>query len=276
MIVRVPASSANLGAGFDAVACAVQWYAEVSTSPAVGRHGPIDAHHPAAVAFARAGGTGPLWVPMSLPMGRGLGSSAALRVGGAVAALVQRHGPRVDPRDPEHGVLGLVAELEGHGDNAAAALYGGVVVTVAGEVVSVPVARPPVLVLWVPSTTSATTASRRALPATVCFDDAVFNVGRAALLIAAVSSGRWDALAIATQDRLHQQRRLATQPTSRGALEAALAAGASGAWLSGSGPSVACWCEPEVVAAVDAALPAEGVARVVALDHEGAVILSDG
>lgn len=276
MIVRVPASTANLGSGFDAVACALQWYAEVSLSPGTGAQVPVDTRHPAAVAFAMAGGAGPLWVPRSLPMGRGLGSSAALRVGGAVAALVQRHGPDVDPRRPEHDVLGLVGELEGHDDNAAAALHGGVVVTAAGEVVTVPVPRHPVFVLWVPSTTTATASSRRALPATVPFDDAVFNVGRAALLIAAVSSGRWGALATATQDRLHQDRRLEQQPLSQRALGAALAAGASGAWLSGSGPTVACWCERGTVDSVREALPTEGVVTVVGLDHEGVVVLTHG
>ena len=86
-------------------------------------------------------------------------------------------------------------------------------------------------------------SARRLLPEQVPFDDAVFNVGRTALLVAALAAGDVDALRAATEDRLHQDRRLARVPDSRVAMEAALGAGAWGAWLSGSGPSVAAFVD---------------------------------
>lgn len=272
MIIRVPASTANLGPGFDALACALNLYAEFRLQAPPTGQAAIDHRHPASQAFHDAGGQGPLWVTASLPMGRGLGASAAMRVGGVTAALVQRMGPHVDPRDPSHDVLARVSELEGHGDNAAAALFGGLVVTVAGEVVRLPMAVEPVVVLWVPAVSTATGASRRRLPATVSFDDAVFNVGRSSLLVAALTTGRWDVLRIATQDRLHQDTRLAAHRASEAAMQAAFDAGALGVWLSGSGPTVACWCRPEQVDALCEALPDGARVQVAEVDHEGVII----
>jgi homoserine kinase len=275
VIIRVPSSTANLGPGFDSLACALQWYVEVQASPTSAGAEPVDVRHPARVAWTRAGGVGPLWVPSSLPMARGLGSSAALRLAGVIAALVQRHGPEIDPRDPHHGALDLVSELEGHTDNAAAALYGGLVVSAGGDVVRVPMARLPTVVVWVPDVTTRTSASRRSLPDVVPFDDAVFTLGRAALLVAAMASGTWEALATATEDRLHQTRRLERHPWSQCAIDSARQAGAWGAWLSGSGPSVACWCDESTVEAVVAALPPQGRTRVLGIDLQGAMILPD-
>lgn len=274
--VVVPASSANLGPGFDALGMAVSLHAEVGVVDDTQDEWPgpkVDEHHPAAVAFRRAGGTGELWVRSPIPVGRGLGFSGAVRVGGVVAAHAQRHG--ADRDEFERAVpsmLALSTELEGHADNAAASLLGGVVATAAGRAVRVPLGIDPAVVVWVPSFTTSTDESRSKLGAGVTFDDAVFNVGRTALLVAALAAGDVDALRSATEDRLHQDLRLERAEPSRTALDALLAGGVWAAWLSGSGPTVAALCPGEVADEIAASLPADGRAMVLRIDVDGAVI----
>ena len=125
---------------------------------------PLDDRHPADVAFRRAGGTGPLWVRSPIPIGRGLGFSGAVRVGGAAAAVVQRSGPAaLDDPATRAEMLALTSELERHADNVAASIYGGVVVATDRGVVQVPLAFNPMVVVWVPdSTTTSTDHSRGA------------------------------------------------------------------------------------------------------------------
>jgi homoserine kinase len=280
-VARIPASSANLGPGFDALGMALTLYAEIGTgeepsaeaSPSRGRARLAGETHPADVAFRRAGGRGPLWVRSPIPAGRGLGFSGAVRVGGLVAAWSQRNG--TDPEafaEARPGLLELAIELEGHADNVAASLYGGVVATAAGLAVPVPLAVEPAVVTWVPSFTTSTEKSRSALPRKVTFDDAVFNVGRTALLVAALAAGDVGALASATADRLHQDVRLVSSPLSHAALAAGLEAGAWCGWLSGSGPTVALLCEPDDAEALAASLPAEGQVSVLGVDHGGATV----
>ena len=144
--------------------------------------------------------------------------------------------------------------------------------TAAGHAVVVPLAFEPAVVTWVPSFTTSTEKSRAALPRNVSFADAVFNVGRTALLVAALAAGDVEALAAATADRLHQDVRLVSTPASHEALAAGLAAGAWCGWLSGSGPTVALLCAPEDASALAAALPTEGRAKVLAVDHAGATL----
>ena len=108
-----------------------------------------DEHHPATVAFRRAGGEGQLWVRCRIPMGRGMGYSGAVRVAGLVAAHLQRHG--ADDSDDALAAareewLAISSELEGHADNVAASIYGGVVATAAGRAVRVPLPIDPVVV----------------------------------------------------------------------------------------------------------------------------------
>lgn len=273
MIVRVPATTANLGPGFDTLGCALTWHVELRTTDGATGRGPVDEHHIAVRAFRAAGGSGPLWVTAGLPMGRGLGASAALRVGGLVAALVQQHGPTVDVRDPRHGILADATRLEGHADNAAAALHGGITVTAENEVVVLPVPAELVTVVWVPSEVSRTASARRRLPVEIGFADAVFNVSRVAMLVAALATGRLDVLTMATDDRLHQDQRLRTHPESRHALSAAREAGALGSWLSGSGPSIACWCRRDEAERVSRALPVTGRAMVLDIARSGAEVV---
>jgi homoserine kinase len=275
MRVRVPASSANLGPGFDALGAALNIHAEVGliddATDEADRSKQVDQHHPASVAFAAAGGRGALWVRSPIPIGRGLGFSGAMRVGGAAVATVQRFRPEqfVDRRAD---VLGIAAALEGHADNVAASLYGGIVATDGTTAVQVPTPLEPDVVLWIPEETTSTNASRTSLPSEVSFDDAVFNVGRSALLVAALAAGDVRALAAATQDRLHQERRLLSAAGSREALGAGIAAGAWCGWLSGSGPTVAFLAAAGDGESITAALPAGGRASVVSIDRNGTTV----
>jgi homoserine kinase len=265
-IVRVPASSANLGSAFDAVAVALDCHIEVTT-----RGTPAPETHPAVRAFRHAGGSGQVSIAASFPGGRGLGYSGAARVAGLLAARAQRgEGARV----VRERVLREGTELEGHADNVAASLCGGVVAVAGGHAVRVPLARVPAVVVWIPEHETATASARRLLPEQVPFDDAAFNVGRSALLVAALAAGEVAALRTATEDRLHQDRRLARVPDSRAAIEAALRARAWAAWLSGSGPSVAAFADPERAPDVADSLPATGRTLVLAIDDEGATISS--
>ena len=270
--LRVPASSANLGPGFDALGVALDIHAyiglvDASTGDAE-RAKQVDDNHPARIAFAAAGGEGAIWVRSPIPIGRGLGFSGAMRVGGAAAAVVQRLG-RAALVDRHADVLSVAAALEGHADNVAASLYGGVVTTDGTRAVRVETPLRPDVVLWIPEETTSTATSRTALPASVPFDDAVFNVGRTALLVAALAAGDVAALATATADRLHQERRFVTAGASRVALAAGLDAGAWCGWLSGSGPTVAFLAHDGRGELIGAALPAGGHIRVASIDRQG-------
>ncbi|MEN9643884.1 MAG: homoserine kinase [Actinomycetota bacterium] len=273
MIVRVPASSANLGPGFDTLGMALTLHAEVGAGDTPDGAQPADEHHPATIAFRRLGGEGPLWTRSPIPVGRGMGFSGAVRVGGLVAAHAQQHGDDPDLlADAMPVLLQHATELEGHADNVAASLYGGVVATAGGRAVRVPMSFDPAMVMWVPSFVTSTDQSRATLPADVSMDDVVFNLGRTALLVAALAAGEVDVLREATRDRLHQDVRLAAAAPSRAALLAALASGAWAAWLSGSGPTVAAMCAVDEAEALAAALPGDGHTKILRIDHAGAVV----
>jgi homoserine kinase len=264
-VVRVPASSANVGPAFDAVAVALGVHLEVSDQG----DEPAPENHPAVRAFRGAGGEGRLCVRARFPGGRGMGFSAAARVAGLLAVKAQRgRTTRADRAE----TLRAATELEGHADNAAAALYGGVVAVAGRHVVRIPLARELAVVMWVPEGETPTASARRLLPEQVPFDDAVFNVGRTALLVAALAAGATDAMRVATEDRLHQDRRLARARDTRIAIDAMLDAGAFAAWLSGSGPSAAAFVDRADAESIAAALPRAGRTLVVDIDDEGAVI----
>jgi homoserine kinase len=274
MIVRVPASTANLGPGFDTLGMALTLWAEVGVvdGPVPPRARVVDERHPADVAFRQGEGRGELWLRSSIPVGRGLGFSGAMRVGGLVAAAAQRASGPDDVVAARPAVLELAVELEGHADNVGASLYGGVIATAAGRVVPVPMALDAVIVAWIPAHATSTHKSRAALAGTVSFSDAVFNVGRTALLVAALAAGDIEALGVATADRLHQDRRFAAFPPSHVALADGLAAGAWCGWLSGSGPSVALLCDPSAAATIAAALPPDGHTKRLRVAPEGATV----
>lgn len=251
--VRVPATSANLGPGFDAVGIALSLTLRVSLdrapSPIVEVTGagedliPRDARHPAyrAAKFVAEMAGEPnthfhLIQENSIPPERGLGGSAAALVGGAVAANDLLGRPMAAP-----DLLNLVCELDGHPDNAAPALLGGFVVgTLTPEGIRSVRLEPKDLkaVVAVPDFSVCTTSARQALPGHVPHRDAVFNVGRAGLLISAFATGHYELLGVAMQDKLHQPYRSHLIPGLEDVIEAALRNGAYGASLSGSGPTV--------------------------------------
>ncbi len=278
--VRVPASSANLGAGFDVLGMALSIYATVGCGPPPQLAIVADERHPATVAFRRLGGNGPLWVHSPIPMGRGLGYSGAVRVGGAAAAVVQRDGQLSDVG--RHEVLAATAELEHHADNVGASIFGGLVAAVGNDgaysVKRLPCGfapeEVPTVIAWVPdSSMTSTDRSRSVLPTEVSRADAVFNIGRVATFVAGWASGDLGALRIGSEDRVHQAQRLERVPESAEALQAALAAGASAAWLSGSGPTIVALCASADADEIAAALPISGHTKVLAIDTGGATVV---
>ena len=252
--VRVPATTANLGPGFDCLGMALDWWNEVgmalSSSPEVHvlgegastlSTGPSNLVFRAAQAlFREAGEEAPslsIRCENRIPLERGLGSSAAAIVGGLVSAnaLCQR------PLSQER-LLQLAATLEGHPDNVAPALLGGcqVVVRDGDRLMTASVPIPPELkaVVFVPQITMSTQKARAILPTMVSRDDAVYNLGRVALLVNALATGQVEQLGVATQDRLHQPERESIFPAMRHIFRAARDAGALGVFLSGGGSSV--------------------------------------
>ncbi|CAB4647633.1 unannotated protein [freshwater metagenome] len=274
MIVRIPATSANLGPGFDALGLALSMYAEVgvideSSMP----EGALSADdtHPAQVAFVRAGGSGRVWVKNSIPMARGMGFSGAVRVGGIIAAEVQSQGASWSQSSSQ--ALRIGTELEGHPDNVAPSVYGGIVIVSGELVVPVTLACDAVFVMWVPDFSTSTNESRGKIGSTIALADAVFNISRTAMLVTAFQTGDVDLLKEATQDRIHQDIRFASSPACKEALDAGLQAGAWCGWLSGSGPTVALMCSPSQADVIAAALPGSGHTKVLHLDTTGAVIV---
>ncbi len=223
------------------------------------------------MAYEKAGGTSQeLWFGHDLEPGRGLGFSASARAAGAVLARIEQG----DGLDQAHShAYPLVAELEGHGDNAAPSVFGGVHVITGDQNHRLTVGLPGRLLCWIPDIETATEASRQELPQTVQRSDAVFNIGRVALLMAALHEGDLSLLRRATEDRLHQPLRLSRCSPSGTALDAALEAGAAAAWLSGSGPTVAIVVGSDRVDDVLRSLPSDGHVLAVDEDVDGSIVV---
>ena len=195
-----------------------------------------------------------------VPPGRGLGSSATAWLGGMLGA----NGLLGAPLSTEQ-VMELAVREEGHPDNLAAALRGGFTVICwdaeARAVVSLPVPASVRFALLIPDREASTAEARAALPESYSRADAVFNVGRTALLVAALVAERWELLGAAMADRLHQPYRArALFPWLPRVFDAARAAGAHGVALSGAGPSVLAVAGVETAAAVGTAMR-EALAR---------------
>lgn len=244
-VVRVPASSANLGPGFDVLAAALSLHLELEVVE-TGSFGvltdldvPRDRSNLVVRAFERlhpADGF-EFRISSGIPLSGGLGSSAAATVAGLMAA---DHLFELDV-----DLLALATELEGHPDNAAAALEGGFVICHEGSVHRFD---PPLgleAVLVVPSEAVATMEARAALADSVSLHDAVFNVGAVASLVRGLSTSDWDLISAGLRDRLHQPARAHLYPRSTELLERAPQLGALGATISGAGPSVLVWCHFE-------------------------------
>jgi homoserine kinase len=296
--VRVPATSANLGAGFDALGLALALYNEVMADEADGTTVRIDGEgvgrlatndrnvvaRAVRLAFEAAGrpfhGVA-LTCVNRIPTARGLGSSAAAWVGGLVAGNALLGTPL--QRD---ALLDLAARAEGHPDNVAAALLGGLTVSCATaegiRAVSLPV--PPTLrwIVLVPDFSSATAEARGVLPSSVPRGDAVFNVQRVALLLAGLQAGRTDLLGVALDDRLHQPYRRRLFPWMPDVVAAARRAGALGCVLSGAGPSLLAAVADDdattkVAQAMEEALRdvrIRAAARTLDVDGGGAVVMA--
>jgi homoserine kinase len=236
--VRAPATTANLGAGFDCAAAALDLWNELEVTP---NGGTPDPEHLTVRAFARMAppdGHSFSFVER-IPRARGLGSSAAAIALGLVAGALAA-GRDAAPDE----LLALGLDLEGHPDNLAAALAGGVCLTWDGNVARIAEDAPATPVAVVPQTEVRTRAARAALPEAVPHADAAFTVARAALLGAAVASGSAELFAAAADDRLHEPYRAPSSPLLA-AVRERLPEGALGATLSGSGPTVVVWARPE-------------------------------
>jgi homoserine kinase len=234
--VRAPATTANLGPGFDCAAVALDLWNELEVCAGAGDSEP-DLGHLGVRAFARIApvtGRSFSWTSR-IPRARGLGSSAAVIALGLVAASLLEHGS-ADPA----ALFAEGLELEGHGDNLAAALAGGVCLSWGQRLVRVADRPPAVPIAVIPETTVSTAESREALPATVAHADAAFSAGRATLLGAALALGSQELFAEALEDRLHEPFRQESAPLLA-AIRARLPDGALGATLSGSGPTVIVW-----------------------------------
>lgn len=254
--ICVPASTANLGPGFDSLGMALSLYnyLEVEEEKGEGVRLEIkgegekllpcngDNLIPRVMAdlFARLGFRPPglrLRLENNIPIGKGLGSSAAA----VAAALVAANCLAGEPLGREE-LLEFGARWEGHPDNVAAALFGGVVVTARhrGRIICRRF-DPPLrlqVVLAVPAFSLPTPESRRALPEAVPVEDAVFNLGRVGLLLLALLRDDLELLPVATEDRLHQPYRAKLIPGLAQVFQAAREAGALGVMLSGAGPAV--------------------------------------
>jgi homoserine kinase len=296
--VRVPATSANLGPGFDTLGLALTLYNEVVAEEAdrtsvhivgegVGRLATNEKNVVArgvrmAYEAVDRGFPGVLLTCTNrIPAARGLGSSAAAWVGGLVAGNALLGGAL--GRD---ALLDLAARAEGHPDNVAAAIFGGLTVccgTAAGtRAVALPAPATLGWIVLIPDLTSATAEARAVLPASVPRVDAVFNVQRVALLLAAFQAGRPEMLEIALDDRLHQPHRRRLFPWMPDVVAAARRAGALGCVLSGAGPSLLAVvagdeARAKVARAMEDALRAArmtGSARALDVDAAGAVVMA--
>jgi homoserine kinase len=268
--VRAPASSANLGPGFDTLALALDLWNEIEVD-LVGEPGAIVIEGPEAAlldgrenlslkAMRRLAGEHRRTLPPMavtvrtvVPVARGLGSSAAAIAAGLVAGN-EMLGLNLTTRD----LYDLAWQMEGHGDNVGAALYGG-------AVMAVPRVREPIqllrdgvpavtAVVFIPEVTSATWAARAALPNTIPHPDAAFNVASAAGLAVGLLTHDLTLIGASMHDRLHEPYRARLFPHLEPLTIAARRGGAIGAALSGAGPSILTLARPEDVPAVTTVL----------------------
>jgi homoserine kinase len=242
--VRAPATTANLGPGFDCAAIALDRWNELELSEGDGGAG---REHLGVQAFEKVTSARGKRLVFGdrIPRERGLGSSAAVIALGLVAATLWE-GQELDPER----LLALGLPLEGHADNLAAALAGGCCLTWDGRIARVAEAPPAVPIVIVPQATVSTAASRAALPGSVPHSDAAYTVARAALLGASLASGSEELFAAALSDRLHEPYRMAAAPRLRDVREDP-PQGALGATISGSGPTVVVWARADEAGACE-------------------------
>lgn len=256
--VTTPASTSNLGPGFDTLGMALTLYNELMLSPSEKpgeRIVEVDGVRvsPADAALAinvmdrtwRVVDFSPPGFHLSMtnriPMGRGLGSSGATVIG-AIKAAAAFAGKNLSNQQ----VLAIALEFEGHPDNVTPSLVGGITVSavVNGQVQFLKIPAPAIhersvsVVAVAPRMQLATTKARKILPSTVPLEDAVFNLNRTALLVASLALGNFESLREAVSDRLHQPYRAALIPGLMQVIAAGYAGGALACFLSGAGPSI--------------------------------------
>jgi homoserine kinase len=262
--VKVPATSANLGPGFDVLGMALDLMNTVRVEPADQWKITIDGEgaeriptgdrnlmHRTITTVAKRWG---LQLPAAelrcthmIPLARGLGSSSAAIVAGLLIA------ERLGAVRPEDEMLAIAAEMEGHPDNVTPALLGGVQACAMadGRVLHarIPLARSLRVALYVPDLPMPTREARQVIPRKLDVPDAVFNLGRLGLLIAGLASGEFQLLGPGTQDMIHQPPRMRLFPSMAVLFHAAQEAGALGVYLSGAGSTVAAFVDGDAGAA---------------------------
>ena len=269
-VVRVPASTANLGPGFDVMAAALALHLEleVRETGAFAVHTDLDVRRDRENLIVRAferlhpADAFEFHIASRIPLTGGLGSSAAAIVAGLMAA---DHLFELDA-----DIRALAIEIEGHPDNVSAAIEGGFVIC---DQDTAHRFEPPMgleAVLVIPQTAVPTAEARAALPQTVPMADAVFNVAAASTLTLGLATGSWDLIAVGLADRLHQPHRAHLYPRSAELVAHAAEYGALGATVSGAGPTVLVWCTYEQTGAVMERLRrvAEGWAEVLRAPFE--------
>lgn len=280
MIARVPASSANLGPGFDTLALALSMYIEVEAEPCdgfeveaqgEGADLPVSEDHLGAKVARHVLGHSNmrLRVRSQIPLGRGLGSSAAFAAACAAA---------LGSSDP----FSVASLFDGHPENAAASVFGGFVsaTTIDSKYISNSFQVDPDLavVVVIPEAVLATKTARGVLPEVVSFSDATFNLGRMGLLMAGLSD--MDVLVgQATEDRLHQRYRSSLYPESAEIMESLKSAGCVASSWSGAGPTMIGFCRSadakriaQTVAGLLSSLDLRAVVRELTVDMEGLVV----
>jgi homoserine kinase len=293
--VRIPATSANLGCGFDILGLALQLYNSytLTTTPEPGwrvslppgidlpTHRDNLVYRAARRLFEHVGIVPPglhLSLTIDIPLARGLGSSASAIVGGLVAAN-HLTGNTLD----RQALLAMAVDLEGHPDNVTPALMGGLTLSYTAEAqhryLHLPFPQELTVIVAIPEFALSTAYARSVLSAQVSRADAVFNCSRIALLVHALQNRRYDLLATAMDDRLHQPYRATLVPGMTDAIVAAYAAGALGVALSGSGPTLLAFAygaNRAIATALHQTFQRHGIAcqiRPLQADTTGAVVL---
>ena len=249
-LVSVPASSANLGPGFDVMAAALGLSLELEVVE-TGRfavHTELDLPRDRSNLVVRAfealapADDFEFRIESQIPLSGGLGSSAAAIVAGLTAA---DHLFELDA-----DIYARAVNIEGHPDNVAAALHGGFVICDRDAVYKIPIPMGLEALLVVPDEPVRTSEARAALPAGVPLEDAVANVAAASTLTLGLATEDWDLIAAGLRDRLHQPHRAHLYPRSADLVDEAASLGALGATISGAGPTVLVWCHYEQTGAV--------------------------
>jgi|YelNatPaOPRAMG01_1025707.scaffolds.fasta_scaffold02179_2 homoserine kinase len=280
--VRVPASTSNLGPGFDTLGIALKLHNHISLretdaptiEPVNSNRGPVPMVRDAAAAFFARSKVKPhgfqFEIKGEVPVAAGLGSSVTVRLG-TVYGLNEINGRPLS----DHAILDVVTELEGHPDNCAPSLFGGFVVagvvdgTVRHRRFNVPATLK--FVCCLPPVEVPTEKARALLPKQVPLRDAVENLNRAALLTAVFATGDFSLLRGLFNDRLHQPYRKKFVPQLDDVIAAGMAAGALGGWLSGSGAAIICVTEQKERAVADAmaGVLAGAKTQILVADNDG-------